>query len=127
MPLIRFTDTAPGRNYCTLNEYDPNRTEELPELNKTTSRIGSIPRFLKGGKKGKGKKDKQEGPPPSSGQGRPGVPDILFMNRDALEVTIRVEVNQRRPDGDTKPYRLLVPTLQTPGYEGTATPVSART
>jgi hypothetical protein len=32
--------------------------------------------------------------------------------KDALEVVLRVEIDQRDPSGSTKPYQLVVPTLK---------------
>lgn len=41
-----------------------------------------------------------------------GQIDHPEMKKGALDVILRMEVNQKDPSGDTKPYRLIVPTLK---------------
>lgn len=102
-----------GRNYCTLAEYDPeNSPPETPELVKTAARAG-ISKFLKGNKKAADRKD---------------IPFIMVQDSevmrqvplpDSLEIVLHIEVNQRSPDGITKPYRMILPPLTTQSYEAT--------
>ncbi|KAF8456342.1 hypothetical protein BGX38DRAFT_1248916 [Terfezia claveryi] len=103
----------PRRNYCTLGEYDPNQDPEVEELSKASSRIG-IPKFLRSStqKKGTGLSGKSKQDIIARPQGANAV--------DALEVILRVEVNQKNPDGATKPYRLIIPPLTTQSYDATA-------
>lgn len=108
-----ISNSIAGRNYCTLSEYDPNQDPEVEELAKASSRIG-IPKFFRSGtqKKGTG----------FSGKSKQDTTDSpLGANvADALEVILRVEANQKNPDGATKPYRLIVPPLTTQSYDATA-------
>lgn len=105
--LIQLT----GRNYCTLGEYDPNQDPEVEGLCKASSRIGKLFRSNTQ-KKGTGFLGKSKQDTADSSQGA--------NTADALEVILRVEVNQKNPDGATKPYRLIIPPLTTQSYDATA-------
>lgn len=113
-----------GRNYCTLEEHDPNKNIDDAGLSKASSRIG-IPKFFKSGAQRKvtGRKDGASTGPKNSGKTKQDTsdsPQSVNATNDALEVTIRVEVNPKNPDGATKPYRLIVPPLITPSYDAAA-------
>jgi len=107
-----ISNSITGRNYCTLGEFDTNQDPEVEELSKASSRI--IPKFFRssGQKKGTGLSGKSKQDIADSPQGANAV--------DALEVILRVEINQKNPDGATKPYRLIIPPLTTQSYDATA-------
>lgn len=89
----------------------------MVELNKAGSRIG---KFFRSSTQKKG--TNQSTPPKSSGKSKQetnDAPQGMAAGRDALEVILRVEINQKNPDGATKPYRLLVPPLVTQSYDAT--------
>jgi len=100
----------PRRNYCTLSEYDPNQEPEVTELSKASSRIG-IPKFFKSGSQKKGTA------PQNPGKLKQETADTPQTGKDALEVVLRVEVNQKNPDGATKPYRLIIPSLTVSSFD----------
>lgn len=85
----------------------------MTELGKASSRIG-IPKFFKSGSQKKGTA------PPNHGklkQETADTPQTGIVGKDALEVVLKVEVNQKNPDGATKPYRLIIPSLTVSSFD----------
>lgn len=82
----------------------------MTELSKASSRIG-IPKFFKSGSQKKGTALQ------NSGKLKQETTDTGIAGKDALEVVLRVEVNQKNPDGVTKPYRLVIPSLTVSSFD----------
>ena len=83
----------------------------MTELSKASSRIG-IPKFFKSVSQKKGTASQNPG---KSKQETTDNPQAGIV--DALEVVLRVEVNQKNPDGVTKPYRLVIPSLTVASFD----------
>jgi hypothetical protein len=106
----------PRRNYAIIREYSAaiaplSETAQPPVKRSTFSKI-------KGATFGSNKSNKPDplsnvrmaGVDGANTNGPKAVADRL--GGDALDVVLRMEVDQKDPAGNTKPYRLLVPALK---------------
>lgn len=107
--------TKLGRNYCILSLFDPNNISTLsldpPEKKSSWSR-----RSKKGSiKKSHSVRSTKSLPQNAILDGASDSKEIVDLPgamTDSLQVTLRVEINHKNPEGATKPYRFIIPVLQ---------------
>lgn len=105
----------PRRNYCMLSLYDINRTSSLslgtPDKKSSWSR-----RSKKGGiKKSQSIRSANSLPQNAVLDGAGDSREIMNFGsvmKDSLQVVLRVEINHKTPEGSTKPYRFIIPALE---------------
>jgi hypothetical protein len=107
-----LTPEPPGRNYAVIREYveDGSISDETkPTKRSTFSKL----------RKNTFKKSQKADPDVNVnlvGLNREnsdrGQKEIMETKTDALDVILRMEINQKDPSGHTKPYRLIVPILK---------------
>lgn len=107
----------PRRNYCTISPHDPeSEGAELETATAQKSRFAKIRQNTFGKSSDKAAKPvagdnfAREGGLDGAGSSKV-MTDPIEMMRDGLQVTIRVEIDQKNKQGVTKPYRFAVPAL----------------
>lgn len=109
---LKLIPEPPGRNYAIIREYGEGDTfssdDTKPVKRSTFSRIRKST-FLKSQKTSSAANTTLVGLEETNVS--TGRIDRAQMKKGALDVTLRMEVNQKDPSGDTKPYRLIIPTL----------------
>ncbi|KAI5847199.1 hypothetical protein DFP73DRAFT_572498 [Morchella snyderi] len=102
----------PRRNYAVIREYveDGSISDETKPTKRSTFSKLKKNTFKKSQKADPHVNVNFVGPTPeNSGSGQK---EIIETKTDALDVILRMEISQKDPSGHTKPYRLIVPTLQ---------------
>ena len=103
--------TDAGRNYCIINSYDPDSSNVGFETKKTKkSAFSKIVKPLKM----KSEPSAVHLPGDAGLEVAAGSTVDLApheLMRDGLQVTLRMEIDQHNPSGETKPYSFKVPTL----------------
>lgn len=106
---MKLTPSSPGRNYAVIREYienetlSPNETEPVKR-----STFSKIRRSTFGRSRGV---DSTASKTIAGLDGANHSADRKHSQKEALDVLLKMEVNQHDPSGATKPYRLIVPAL----------------
>lgn len=110
--MLPLSDSL-GRNYCTIGPYDPDAEDAEPEAPVKETQLSKLRRATFG-------KPSVKSPQPTDFAAEGGLDGAVESKmdrktdlwREGLEVTLRVEIDQKDASGATKPYRFAVPALR---------------
>jgi len=112
----------PRRNYCMLSLYDINRSSTLslavPDKKSSWSRRGKKGSIKKSQSVRSANSLPQNAVLDGAGDSRE-IANFGNAMKDSLQVVLRVEINHKNPEGTTKPYRFIIPALESDKSNGT--------
>lgn len=112
---VKFLLMVVGRNYCVISPHDPkncSRTSvEIQQFKRSTFERIKRTTFKRSQPSRSAESFPQERGFDGAAESTERLhPSDLIQN--SLEISLRMEINQRDPSGETKPYRFIIPALR---------------